>query len=68
MPQRHGLVLAKSMTSSHAAIGLSDMRPARQQDMVDKQRVSLVGMTEGGQQQAPEAGNRDVTEARARLI
>ena len=44
------------------------MHPDRQQDVVDKQRVSLVGMAEGGQQQAPEAGNRDVVDARAGLI
>jgi hypothetical protein len=44
------------------------MRPDRQQDVVDKQRVSLVGMAEGGQQQAPQAGNRNVVDARAGLI
>ena len=44
------------------------MHPDRQQDVVDKQRVSLVGMAEGGQQQAPQAGNRDVVDARAGLI
>jgi hypothetical protein len=40
----------------------------RQQDVVDKQRVSLVGMAEGGQQQVPQAGNREVVDARAGLI
>src|SRR6478672_8034924 len=44
------------------------MHPQRQQDVVDKQPVSLVGMPEGGQQQAPEVGNRDVVDARAGLI
>src|SRR5258708_174897 len=52
----------------HASIGLSDMHPDRQQDVVDKQRVSLVGMAEGGQQQAPQAGNPGVLDARAGLI
>src|SRR6478672_10344174 len=52
----------------HASIGLSDMHPERQQDVVEKQRVSLVGMAEGGQQQAPEAGSRDVVDAHAGLI
>ena len=44
------------------------MHPDRQQDMVEKQQVSLIGMAEGGQQQAPEAGNRDVVDSRAGLI
>jgi hypothetical protein len=44
------------------------MHPGRQQDVVDKQRVSLVGMAEGGQQQVPQAGNREVVEARAGLL
>src|SRR5258707_7127550 len=52
----------------HASIGLSDMHPEPQQDMVEKQRVSLVGMAEGGQQQAPQAENRDVVDACAGLI
>jgi hypothetical protein len=52
----------------HAFIGPCDMHPDRQQDVVDKQRVSLVGMAEGGQQQAPEGGNRDVVDAHAGLI
>src|SRR3984893_1331315 len=52
----------------HASIGLSDMHPDRHQDVVEKQPVSLVGMPEGGQQQAPEAGNRDVVDAHAGLI
>src|SRR5258708_40198836 len=52
----------------HASIGLSDMHPDPQQDMVEKQRVSLVGMAEGGSQQAPQAGNRDVVDACAALI
>src|SRR4029077_13700060 len=34
---------------AHASIGLSDMRPDCQQNVVDKQPVSLVGMAEGGQ-------------------
>jgi len=33
----------------HASIGLSDMHPDRQQDVVEKQRISLIGMAEGGQ-------------------
>src|SRR6267142_7227964 len=52
----------------HASIGLSDMHPDRQQDVVEKQRVSRVGMAEGGQQQASQAGNREVADARAGLI
>ena len=44
------------------------MHPDRQQDVVDKQRVGLVGMAEGGQQQAPQAGNRDVVDTRPGLI
>jgi hypothetical protein len=44
------------------------MHPDRQQDVVDKQPVSLIGMAEGGQQQAPEAGNRAVVDTRAGLI
>jgi hypothetical protein len=44
------------------------MQPGRQQDVVDKQRVSLVGTAEGRQQQAPQAGNRDVVDGRAGLI
>src|SRR5258708_17910454 len=52
----------------HASIGLSDMHPDRQQDVVDKQPVSLVGRAEGMQQHAPQAANRDVVDARAGLI
>ena len=44
------------------------MHPDRPQDVVDKQPASLVGMAEGGQQQAPEAGNRDIVDARAGLL
>src|ERR1700743_1949551 len=44
------------------------MHPERQQDVVEKQLVNLVGMAESGQQQAPQAGNRDVVDARAGLI
>jgi hypothetical protein len=47
---------------------MRDMHPDRLQDVVKKQRVSLVGMPEGGQQQAPEARNRDVVDACAGLI
>jgi hypothetical protein len=36
------------------------MHPDREYDVVEKQPVSLFGMAEGGQHQAPEAGNRDV--------
>src|ERR1700758_4167096 len=53
---------------SHASKGLSDMHPDRPQDVVDKQRVSLVGMTEGRHQQAPESGNREVVDASSGLI
>src|SRR3984893_11062536 len=52
----------------HASIGLTDMHSGRQQDVVDKQPVSLAGMPEGGQQQAPEAGNRDIVDTRTGLI
>jgi hypothetical protein len=44
------------------------MRPDRQQDVVDKQWVSLVGMPEGGQQQPPEAANHEVVNAHAGLL
>jgi hypothetical protein len=44
------------------------MHPDPQQDVVDKQRVSLVGMAEGRPQEAPQAGNRDVVDTRAGLI
>jgi hypothetical protein len=44
------------------------MYPDRQQDVVDKQPVSLVGIPEGGQQQAPQAGNCGVVNGRAGLI
>src|ERR1700722_8303471 len=44
------------------------MDPERQQDVVDKQRVSLIGKAEGRQHQAPEAGNRDIVDAPAGLI
>src|ERR1700732_1606725 len=44
------------------------MHPDRPQDVVDKHPVSLVGIAEGGQQQAPKTGNRDVVDARSRLI
>src|SRR5882757_873743 len=44
------------------------MHPDRQQDVVDKQRLRLVEMSEGGQQQVPQAGNREVVDARAGLI
>src|SRR6266850_8612382 len=43
------------------------MHPDRQQDVVDKQPVSLVGMAEGGQQQTPEAGNCGVVDGCAGL-
>jgi hypothetical protein len=44
------------------------MHPDRQQDVVDKQPVSLIRVAERGQRQAPQAGNRDVVDARAGLI
>jgi hypothetical protein len=44
------------------------MHPDPQQDVVDKQRVGLVGMAEGRQQQVPQAGNRAVVDTRAGLI
>src|ERR1700731_2399041 len=44
------------------------MHPYRQQDVFDKQRMSLVGMAERRQQQAPQAGNREVVDAGAGLI
>ncbi len=44
------------------------MHPVRLQDVVDKQRVSSVGIAEGGPHQVPEAGNRGVVDARAALI
>jgi hypothetical protein len=37
----------------HASIGLSDMHPERQQDVVEKQQVSLVGMPEVGGSNLP---------------
>jgi hypothetical protein len=44
------------------------MHPDRRQDVVDKQSASLVGMVEGGQQQTPESGNRNVVDAYSGLI
>jgi hypothetical protein len=44
------------------------MPPDRHQDVLDKQQVSLVGMPERGQQQAPQARNRDIVDARSGLI
>jgi hypothetical protein len=44
------------------------MHPDRQEDVVDKQPVNLIKVAERGQQQASQAGNRDVVDARAGLI
>ena len=43
------------------------MHPGGQQDVIDKQPVSLGGMAEGGQQQTPEAGNCGVVDGCAGL-
>src|SRR5258705_840947 len=44
----------------HAAIGLRNMYPERQENVVDEQLVRLVGTAERRQHRAPETGNRGV--------
>src|SRR5713226_7551965 len=49
----------------HASVGLSDMHPKRHEDVVDKERIGLIGMVEGGEQQVPQSRNHDVVDARS---
>jgi len=58
-PRRYG---------SHAAIGLRDMHPDRQHDVVGKQLVNLLRIGKRQEHGAPKAGNHDVVDARSGLI
>ena len=51
----------------HAAIGLSDMNPDRQGDVINKQPVGLLGMAQRRQYRTTEAGDRGIVDARGLL-
>jgi len=58
-PRRYG---------SHASLGLRDMDPDRQHDVVDKQLANLLGIGKRQKHRVPKAGNHDVVDTQSGLI
>src|SRR6202035_5388619 len=52
----------------HASIGLRNMYPDRQENVVDEQLARLVGMAARRQQRPPEIGNRRVVDTHGLVI